>query len=288
MTPTIEQVLKCYKQIALVERMKNGSPGEETVNNVKRGVRAVCEACGLPLSSPVTDLTRQRLERALGVFMQRGLTRLTALTYMQQVKALFARWCTPYYKDAGFDIPPLEYPRVKAKAQRYVRPPAELLQKVKQWYKGLTGEKWFAATMMLEFGMRNGDVLRLRKENFVTKGDEHFLHYVPHKTELSSARRVYWPIHSSIWEKFMEYGGLDGLDIVEETFHEINRDLRALGFTGSKGAYELRKICIDHIYQKFGAEMATSISGDSIRTVSMYYADPSQPNIKDVRVTDLL
>lgn len=167
--------------------------------------------------------------------MQRGLTRLTALTYMQQVKSLFARWCTPYYKDAGFDIPPLEYPRVKAKAQRYVRPPAELLQKVKSWYRGLTGEKWFAATMMLEFGMRNGDVLRLRKENFVTKGDDHFLHYVPHKTELSSARRVYWPIHSSIWEKFMEYGGLDGLDVVEETFHEINRDLRALGFTGSKG-----------------------------------------------------
>ena len=288
MVPTIAEVLKCYKSIALVERMKNGSPGEETVHNVKRGVRAVCEACGLPLSSPVTDLTRQRFERALATFMQRGLKRLTALTYLWQVKSLFAKWCTPYYKDLGFEIPDLEFPRIKAKAQRYIRPPAELLAKVKRWYQGLKAEKWFAATMMLEFAMRNGDVLRLKKENFVTRDGGNYLYYTPHKTEQSSARRVYWPIHDDIWNRFMEYGGLDGLDVTDETFSEINKDLRALGFTGSKASYELRKICVDHIYQKFGAEMATSISGDNIRTVSMYYADPSQPNIRDVRVADLL
>ena len=52
--------------------------------------------------------------------------------------------------------------------------------------------------------------------------------------------------------------------------------------------YELRKICIDHIYQKFGAEMASSISGDDIRTVMRYYADPSAVNVEGVRVVDLL
>jgi hypothetical protein len=50
----------------------------------------------------------------------------------------------------------------------------------------------------------------------------------------------------------------------------------------------LRKICIDHIYQKFGAEMAVSISGDDIKTITKYYADPAQPNIGAVRVLDLL
>jgi len=64
--------------------------------------------------------------------------------------------------------------------------------------------------------------------------------------------------------------------------------MRGLGFTGNKGAYELRKICVDHIYQKFGAEMAVSISGDNIRTILHYYADPAQPNIGEMRVTDLL
>jgi hypothetical protein len=64
--------------------------------------------------------------------------------------------------------------------------------------------------------------------------------------------------------------------------------LRTLGFRGNKGAYELRKICIDHVYQKYGAEMAVSLSGDDIKTITKYYADPAQPNIGAVRVLDLI
>ena len=77
-------------------------------------------------------------------------------------------------------------------------------------------------------------------------------------------------------------------DLDSEVFDALNRQMRSLGFTGSKGAYELRKICIDHIYQRFGVEMATSISGDNIRTIMHYYADPAQPNIGEIRVMDLL
>ena len=36
------------------------------------------------------------------------------------------------------------------------------------------------------------------------------------------------------------------------------------------------------------AEMAVSISGDDIKTITRYYADPAQPNIGAVRVVDLL
>ena len=34
MIPTIEQVMKCYRLIAQVERAKTGRPGVETVANV--------------------------------------------------------------------------------------------------------------------------------------------------------------------------------------------------------------------------------------------------------------
>ena len=44
----------------------------------------------------------------------------------------------------------------------------------------------------------------------------------------------------------------------------------------------------DHIYQKYGAEMAVSISGDDIKTITRYYADPAQPNIGAIRIIDLL
>ena len=288
MIPTIEQVMKCYEIVSLTERMKTGRPGADTVTNVLRGTANVCRAAGIELTSPVTALTRKRIDAALATFMDRGLTRLSAWSYVCQLRGVFAKWCKPYYLDAGWEIPPLELPSFRAKAPRYVRPSAEMLAKVKSWYERQTGEYWFAATMMLEFAMRNGDVKRLRNENFVAKDSRHYLNYTPHKTELSSGRHVYWPIHEDIWAKFDDYGGLAGLDVTDETFDTINRDLRTLGFLGSKGAYELRKICIDHVYQKYGAEVAVSISGDDIKTITHYYADPAQPNIGQVRVLDLL
>ena len=220
--------------------------------------------------------------------MEHGLTRLSAWSYVCQLRGVFAKWCRPYYEDAGWDIPPLDIPAFRAQAPRYVRPSAEMLQRVKAWYGRQTGEHWFAATMMLEFAMRNGDVLRLKDENFVEKDGRHYLNYTPHKTELSSGRHVCWPIHDSIWQTFEDYGGLRCLDVTDETFDEMNHDLRALGFHGTKASYELCKICIDHVYQKYGAELAVSLSGDDIKTITRYYADPAQPNIGAVRVVDLL
>lgn len=288
MTPTIGQVMRCYRVVAQTERMKTGRPGEGTVANVLRGTASVCRAGGIGLDAPVDALTRRRIDAALAAFTARGLTRLTAWSYVCQLRGVFARWCRPYYEDAGWEMPRLDIPVFRAQAPRYARPSAEILARVKAWYGRLTGEHWLAATMMLEFAMRNGDVLRLRDGNFVERDGRHYLNYTPHKTELSSGRRVCWPVHESIWRRLDDYGGLSCLDVTEETFADINRDLRAIGFRGSKAAYELRKICIDHVYQRFGAETAVSISGDDIKTITRYYADPAQPNIGAVRIVDLI
>ncbi len=288
MIPTIRQVMKCYRVVAQTERMKTGRPGEATTANTLRGAVSVCQAAGIELGETVDSLTRKKLDAALATYMDRGLTRLSAWCYVCQLRALFAKWCKPYYEDAGWTIPPLDLPSFRANAPRYVRPSSDMLERVKAWYKQQEGEHWFAATMMLEFAMRNGDVLRLKDENFIEKDGRHYLSYTPHKTELSSGRHVCWPIHESIWKKYDEYGGVTAFDVTDETFMEINRAMRAMGFRGSKGAYELRKICIDHVYQKFGAELAVSLSGDDIKTITKYYADPAQPNIGAVRVIDLL
>ena len=294
--PTIEQIMKCYSVVAMTERAKTGGPGESTVLNCLRGARSVCEAAGLELSMPVAAITRQKIDQALASFMNRGVSRLSAWSYVCQLRGVFARWCLPYYKDAGWEIPRLELPAFRAQPPRYIRPSTEVLGRVKAWYlnvcqaakSGKSGELWFAATMMLEFAMRNGDVLRLKEENFVQRDGRWYLSYVPHKTELTSGRRVFWPIHPEIWNIVEQFGGIACFGLTDEIFVEMNRQLRSIGLRGNKGAYELRKICIDHVYQKFGAEMAVSISGDDIKTISHYYADPAQPNIGNVRVVDLI
>lgn len=286
--PTIEQVMKRYKAVAATERMKSGRPCHATVRNTIKGTQLLCEAARLSLDAQVCELTRRRIDEALAVFMAKGLQRISALTHVDQLRALFAKWTLPYYKDAGWIIPTLELPVFRATTPRYKRPGANVLANVRKWYLRLEGGMWFAATMMLEFAMRNNDVLRLESGNFIQREGQWFLSYMPHKTALTSGRTVFWPIHRDIWAKIEALGGFSQIDYTCETFCKMNRQLRGLGFTGSKASYELRKICIDHVYQKFGAEMATSISGDDIKTITHYYADPSQPNIGNVRILDLL
>ena len=186
---------------------------------------------------------------------------------------------------------PIELPSCRRRAPRYARPERETLLKVKDWYEGLWARDdkrcWLAATMMLEFAMRNGDGGMV-------------LCYTPHKTELSSGRVVAWPVHPELWARMEAVRGEAGIregthfqglvvPAAQQVFARLNAELRARRlFTGCKAAYELRKICIDHVYQKFGAEMASSISGDDIRTVTHYYADPSAVNAGAIRVIDLL
>ena len=296
MIPTIKEVMKHYNTIAKAERIKTGCPGEETVTNALRGTRKVCKAAGIPLTSSIEVLTRKNIDKALVSFMDKGLSRMSAWSYVAQLRAVFARWCLPYYKDIGWEIPPLDLPVFRAKPPRYARPSRDVLKAVRAWYERIRDKNvWFAATMMLEFAMRNSDVLRLKKDNFIEKDGAFYLSYTPHKTALSSGRRVLWPIHEKIWRKMKRIIGKtqEDFDAFAQGFNSgafttLNKQVRALGFHGHKAAYELRKICIDHIYQQYGAEIAVSISGDSIKTISYYYADPAQPNIGAIRIIDLL
>lgn len=301
--PTIEQLMKCYSVIAVSERAKSGRPGKRTVENALAGMRNICVSAGIPFEASISRITRKAVDMALGSLIARGVSRLTARSYVWQMRSVFARWTRPYYVDAGWKVKELDLPNFRVQEPRYHRPSSQQLLAVKAWYNSLSVNApcvgtdgltsfakmvWFAVTMMLEFAVRNGDVLRLMPENFVEKGGMRYLNYVPHKTELTSGRRVFWPVHPDIWAKIESLGGIETFRFTDSVFEVINKAMRSIGFRGSKGAYELRKICIDHIYQKYGAEMATSISGDDIKTISRYYADPAQPNIGVVRVIDLL
>ena len=297
-TPTLTQMEKVYYMAAEVERMKCGRPGESTVENTRLGVRAFRrwlnerrESLGYARIGFDEDFPRVSIvkppiiHRYLADMLKSGTKPLTAMTYVSQFRQLFARWIRPYYEDRGWTIPSFPSLGGRPAAPRYVRPALAQLAKVKAWYEGLApGSLWIAATMMLEFGMRNGDILRLGRENFVECEGRVYLNYTPHKTAHSSRRMVRWPVHADLWRHLRDAS----FNFDEEVFAELNRQMRALGFTGAKGAYELRKICIDHVYQRFGAEMAVSISGDDIRTIIRYYADPSQPNIGEVRIVGLL
>jgi integrase len=326
--PTIGELYDAYPEIAEMERLRNDRPGKRTVMNVRNGVKQVCAFLEWTENHPSDDwsqcdkknlnwkgrpfswLRRGRLDRFLMLSKKAGISPLSAWSYLSALRGLTAKWCASYYLERGWKVPAAPLPICRRRAPRYVRPERETLLKVKAWYESLWAQEdkrlWLAATMMLEFAMRNGDVERLRWSNFrprhgtETPAADTVLCYTPHKTELSSGRTVAWPVHPDVWTRLTavrESTGLregthfQGLVVpaARQVFSAINADIRSRRFfAGGKAAYELRKICIDHIYQRFGAEMASSISGDDIRTITRYYADPSAVNAGAVRVMDLL
>jgi integrase len=305
-------LMEAYQKFAAVERMRMERPCEKTVASAVGGTRRLCEIGGISLDEPVSVLTRAQLERILDAARCSGLKPITVWSYLYSLRKLFAKWTRRYYDQRRWNMPQLEMPSCRRQSPRYVRPDSAVIARVKEWYAGLEGRRdareWVLATLMLEFAMRNGDVERLRWADFRVKDGRTVLCYTPHKTRLSSGRIVAWPVHGDIWKRLCAYRGhgiphdkrrgwtkneiRDSQLVVpcaRDVYVRLNRELRALRiFTGPKGCYELRKICIDHIYQKFGAEMASSISGDDIRTVMRYYADPSAVSVEGVRVVDLL
>lgn len=312
-TPTINMLLTAYVKIAAVERLRTGGrPGERTVRNAVIAVRRLCALGRISLDEPLAVLTRKRLTGILDAAREEAMKPVSIWSYLQALRMVTARWTHAYYEDMQWAIPAIELPSFVRFAPRYVRPDKAVLAAVKAWYGSLASRpdarEWIAATLMLEFAMRNGDVARLRWADFHERDGAVTLCYMPHKTALSSQRRVAWPVHPAIWARLSALRGAglvfnrrrgwrknaarDAQLVVPgaaDVFEHLNRDLRARGiFGGAKACYELRKICIDHVYQTFGAEVASSISGDDIRTMMRYYADPSQPNAGTLRIVDLL
>ena len=323
--PTIRMILEAYPKIAAVERMRMERPCEKSVASVVSGVRRLCEIGEISLDEPMSVFTRRRLEQVFDASLGSELKHISVWSYLYSLRKLFARWTQRYYADRKWIIPQLEIPSCQRHAPRDIRPDTTTLAKVKEWYCDLEKRpdrrEWVLATLMLEFAMRNGDAERLRWSDFrprinanIVRADSRFsdmrmvLCYTPNKTKLSSGRVVAWPVHPLIWERLCAYHDLgipfnkrrgwgrnevrDSQLVVpcaRDVYVRLNKELRLRRiFTGPKGCYELRKICIDHIYQKFGAEMASSISGDDISTVTHYYADPSAVQVDGVRVVDLI
>ena len=298
---TFADLFFAYEKAAKVECTATGSPCVSTVKTNIGTARNILRRCHLSEDAPLSGLTRQMLADYVVKRSGAGRPAISIKSDIERLNALFATWTAVYYEylldanpEHAFRFP---VPRVKVPPQRYTRPPRERLMAVKAWYvnlgkDALQDEKWLAATLMLEFAMRNGDIRRLKWNNIIEKDGRVFLAYTPHKTELSSGRMVLWPVHDDIWKRLEEAKAQSRSELVlpgaARQIAHITKELRCMGFDGCKGAYELRKICIDHVYQNYGAEMATSISGDNLKTILRYYADPSALNVMGVRILDLI
>ena len=325
---TFEDLIEQYEKAASLERIKSGRPSQSSAQNAVKGVRLFLLNAGLKLENKCSKATSDVFDIAITSMIKNGKSKETAWCYAAAMQSVTARWTAPYYKREGFEPPKFELPsRRNMRPERYARPTKEQLDGVKKWYEDLWQDpdkrKWFAATMMLQFAMRNGDVCRATEDIFKPRMfrsadgslvERMVLCYKPHKTSQSSGRNVAWPVAKSLWERMEEASKVIAvwkeeladkatgwtwrnreeesghlIPYAKRVFERINKDLRKIFQDSYKASYELRKICVDHVYQTLGIEKASAISGDDPKTVMYYYADPSQAIEEDgIDITELM
>ena len=305
--PTCRELRTLYEKAAYAEQAKNGgTPHDRTIANAMKHWGYAVEGCGLGWDDPYTDMTPDRLEEWFVRMVAEGKERVSAWTYVAGVRSITARWTLRYYEKDGWGVKPIETPTIRnVKPGRYERLTDEARAAVKKWYESLWENEdkrlWLAATMMLQFAMRNGDVVAATGENFVDRKGVMHLRYKPHKTESSSGRVVMWPIHQDVWKKIVEARkAIAGANPTDDSalvpsgswvFVRLNRSLRDAVpqlADKDKATYELRKLRVDAEYRNFGAERASALSGDDIRTLSYFYADVADLSPAAVKAEDLI
>ena len=108
-----------------------------------------------------------------------------------------------------------------------------------------------------------------------------------------------WPIHEDIWKRIAEARkSIAGTDKdgplvpgASWVFVRLNRALRDAVpelAQKEKAMYELRKLRVDAEYRNFGAERASALSGDDIRTLSYFYADVADLAPAAVKAEDII
>lgn len=295
---TFHTLFTTYKSIAETERIKMGKPSKTRQFTTINAARCILQGCGLDENATLDELTRERMDEYAVKALTRGVKPISVYSYFEALRGFTARWTREYYAARKMYVQAFNTPRVRIPPRRYQRPSKETINRVAKWYKDVESKNgiivYCAVALMLNFAMRNSDVLRLTWGNFKEQGDAATLEYTPHKTALSSGRRVVCRVPNTIWRRLKRLRGKDATDATRVfscsryIFRKVNKSLRDIGFTGSKGAYELRKLCIDCVYRNFGAEAASAISGDDIKTVLKYYADGSICNIGNVCISDLM
>lgn len=306
--PSFRQILEIYPKLAEMYNKKTGGKlcPTQVRGNVKQ-LKNVVEFLGLDIDGPYTALTSKLIDYYFTTIQEtKHVKAISARSHIDQCRACVAKWTRVPYEELGFKVEGFKVPPLPVAPFRYKEQPMELKNRVKQWYEVVEHkdpEVWFFTTMMLQFGMRNGDVKRLSWDNFQKEPDGIYLYYVPHKTRLTSGRSIHWPLSEATLTKIMKYkethpkhpfvstvsnpyAPCDG-DTPSTIEHRLRIYMRRIGFKGSKCAYELRKLCACAVYKNFGQEAASSILGDDINTVLKHYADPSAVS-KKVDVASLL
>jgi integrase len=305
---TIAQFIEEYKRAAKSQYASHGSPRPATVEINAGALLIVIKAAGLTEVDRIDRVDRNTVQKYVDARCSGGSdrARISAWSTIAHARSCFAHWAIDKYTQDGLKVLGASNWPIPPKNKlllSYERPPAALRDATMDWYNKLETSNpklWAAATLMVQLAMRPVDASRITWENFSFIQGRWILRYVPSKTEgrTERPRPVIWPLHGDLYERLKAAGSapfvVKGENIYQRynTYvREINKELRSIGWDRSrwnKACYELRKLCVDAVFNSMGSERASQISGDNISTVIKYYADPNKAGFDGMDLTKII
>lgn len=300
-----EVLLTTYPDIARLQRaVAAGRPSVATVESNCKRLQTLLGQMGISCSDYMDGATPDRLRGWLAD-RQEGLDpedaardRYSAASLVRMASSLWAQWTREYYRERGIIIPPCldRWPSIEASAPIYVLPPLELRRKTAEMGDALERDDpaaWLAYAMMRYHGMRPGCAEQARWSSYQPKANGGYsLRWQPAKTRHGgSGRWVDQSVSAALWSR------LDACRrrlanqwecVVPGTPEErlaalqrVNDGMRRVGWdaaTYAKAGYELRKLFVSEIYNRYGLAVASAYSGDRPTTIEIYYAaaDPAR------------
>lgn len=299
--PTVAEIIEVYKKECERRRLSLGTPSKSTETNQLNYLKMIVHQSGLSLSIPIDRLTCEMIDAwvKMRVLKCKDGARKDHALYVAdriicQAHCLFSRWMIECYKRREMEIPECvhHWPKLNGTWKpSYKDPPGELKRKTIAAAETLRVENpkvWVLYWLILNFGLRPGDALRLRWEHFrLIEGDatkRTYLVFTPHKTSRIS-RIVTIPVDQSVWKRLIDIRPEDddkSRRIVQafgkgqaSTLSALNKWLRSIGWTRESGyvkaSYELRKLFTSAVRNAHGVQLASDFSGSSVRTIERYY-----------------
>jgi integrase len=306
--PTLKQIIATYRKVAEAEYAANAMPRPATVDINVGSLKMIAEGCGVGMDDRIDKLGREAIQTYIDARCDGSdRSRRSAWSALAHARSLWAKWTVKRYEVLRVRVPAccMEWPDQPKTGMimEYERPTKELRDATMTWYNGLEEKNatmWAAVTLMVQFAMRPVDAAELRWDAFQRDGECWVLKYIPSKTRgrTSRPRPVLWPVTDDLYTRLRKAGGEEyivnhPLPYLRYAYYIrfINAEMRRIGWDREKyrkACYELRKLCVDAIYHKLGAEKASQISGDNIQTVIKYYADRNRCGFEGIDVSKLI
>jgi integrase len=297
MSPTVEEILEVYKEIAQARGLKHVTIREAS----SRLRKIVSRGIGDPKKVRLHQLNRNAVLKFVAASRleepnpeQLMKWKRTIKSTLRQARAVFAKWAVEEYKSRDLWIPDLdgfmtaEGVSAKGIAKRYERPPEHEVQAILDSVPEMQQkEPELYAVFLLVYAcaLRAGEAANARTE-WIEKEDATWTLRIPVDSLYvpKGGRSRYVPLHPDVAKALIESGIRNGTGYLiagnspTARYNRVTKELaawmRSHDWQRLKCAHELRALQGSRWYTEQGAEVAQLLLGHrSIETTCRYYAN---------------